>query len=82
LLDVANQNHITNRQAYIQILNQAKGWVPTPVKNNQLIDYQTAPSSYEEPFFIADYYAEKQFSSSQLHSSRNSHINQHGYRSK
>jgi hypothetical protein len=81
LLDVANQNHITNRQAYIQILNQAKGWVPTPVKNNRLVDYQTAPSSYEEPFFIADY-AEKQFSSPQRQSSHSSHINQHGYRSK
>jgi len=81
LLDVASQNHTTNRQAYIKILNQAKGWVPTPVKNNRLVDYQTAPSSYEEPFFIGDY-AKKQFSSSQLQSSRNSHINQHGYRSK
>ncbi|OQW84443.1 MAG: hypothetical protein BVN30_03445 [Proteobacteria bacterium ST_bin16] len=73
MLDVASQNPITNHQAYIKILSQVKDWVQKLVKNNRLSDYQTAPSSYEEPFFIGDY-AEKQFSSPQFQSSRSSHI--------
>jgi hypothetical protein len=29
--------------------------VPKPVKNNRLVDYQTAPVYYQGPFFIEDF---------------------------